>query len=161
MSTIEVTNINDISGNASLVTDNGGLKTDKLTGKTTAGSISVVGEGNSTTTNLQQGLAKVWVHYNGTGTIAVYDSLNVSSLNDSGTGQHQYNYTNNMSSTNYTHIGGAGTASGSTTTSVDLRSYGVTASTSQSGNNVFYSAGSGTGVYDALHNAASNHGDLA
>ena len=107
------------------------------------------------------GSAKVWVHYNGTGTIAVYDSLNVSSLNDSSTGQHQYNYTNNMSSTNYTHIGGAGTASGSTTTSVDVRCYGVTASTSQSGNNVFYSASSGTGVYDATHNAASNHGDLA
>ena len=32
-----------------------------LTGTTTAGSISVTGEGNSTTTNLQQGLCKHWV----------------------------------------------------------------------------------------------------
>ena len=32
------------------------LKVNKLTGVTTAGSISVTGEGNSTTTNLQQGL---------------------------------------------------------------------------------------------------------
>tara|TARA_B100000035_G_scaffold236397_1_gene204652 strand:+ start:432 stop:545 length:114 start_codon:yes stop_codon:yes gene_type:complete len=31
------------------------LKVDKFTGVTTAGSISVTGEGNSTTTNLQQG----------------------------------------------------------------------------------------------------------
>ena len=61
MSTIQVTNINDLSDNAALVTDNGGIKTDKLTGKTTAGSISVVGEGNSTTTNLQQGLLKMFV----------------------------------------------------------------------------------------------------
>ena len=38
------------------------LKVDTLTGVTTAGSISVTGEGNSTTTNLQQGLAKAWVH---------------------------------------------------------------------------------------------------
>ena len=35
------------------------LKVDTLTGVTTAGSIVVTGEGNSTTTNLQQGLAKV------------------------------------------------------------------------------------------------------
>ena len=32
------------------------VKTNKLTGTSTAGSISVVAEGNSTTTNLQQGL---------------------------------------------------------------------------------------------------------
>ena len=32
-----------------------------LTGTSTAGSIVVTGEGNSTTTNLQQGLAKAWV----------------------------------------------------------------------------------------------------
>ena len=31
-----------------------------LTGTSTAGSISVTGEGGSTTTNLQQGLIKVW-----------------------------------------------------------------------------------------------------
>ena len=37
------------------------LKVDKFTGVTTAGSILVTGEGNSTTTNLQQGLAKFWV----------------------------------------------------------------------------------------------------
>ena len=34
------------------------LKVDKFTGVTTAGSIDVTGEGNSTTTNLQQGLLK-------------------------------------------------------------------------------------------------------
>ena len=38
------------------------IKTNTLTGTTTAGSISVTGEGNSTTTNLQQGLAKVWIN---------------------------------------------------------------------------------------------------
>ena len=38
------------------------LKVDKFTGVTTVGSIDVVGEGNSTTTNLQQGLAKSWSH---------------------------------------------------------------------------------------------------
>lgn len=61
------------------------LKVDTLTGVTTAGSISVTGEGNSTTTNLQQGLAKAWVNFNGTGTAAVNDSLSISSLVDNGT----------------------------------------------------------------------------
>jgi len=60
MSTIKVTNVHDTSNNVSLVTDNAGIKTDKFTGNSTAGSISVVGEGNSTTTNLQQGLCKAW-----------------------------------------------------------------------------------------------------
>ena len=41
------------------------LKVDTLTGVTTAGSIVVTGEGNSTTTNLQQGLAKAWASLTG------------------------------------------------------------------------------------------------
>ena len=36
------------------------IKTNTLTGTTSAGSIVVTGEGGSTTTNLQQGLAKAW-----------------------------------------------------------------------------------------------------
>ena len=43
------------------------LKVDTITGVTTAGSISVTGEGNSTTTNLQQGLAKAFAHITGAG----------------------------------------------------------------------------------------------
>ena len=77
------------------------LKTNTLTGTSTAGSIAVTGEGNSTTTNLQQGLAKAWVNFNGTGTIATRDTFNVSSLNDDGTGLYDFVYTNNMSSQNY------------------------------------------------------------
>ena len=42
------------------------LKTNTLTGTTSAGSIVVTGEGGSTTTNLQQGLNKFWVNLNGT-----------------------------------------------------------------------------------------------
>ena len=57
-------------------------KTDELTGKSTAGSIAVTAEGNTTTTNLQQGLCKVWVHYNGDSSHAVQDSFNVTSVAD-------------------------------------------------------------------------------
>ncbi len=73
------------------------LKVDTLTGVTTAGSISVTGEGNSTTTNLQQGLAKAWLNLNGTGTIAIVQSLNIASVVDNGTGSYTATYTSSMS----------------------------------------------------------------
>ena len=77
------------------------LKVDSITGVTTAGSISVTGEGNSTTTNLQQGLAKVWCALNGQGTIAVRDSFNTASLTDTGTGAHTVNYTSAFATVEY------------------------------------------------------------
>ena len=36
---------------------------DKLKGASSAGSMTVVGEGGTNTTNLQQGLVKHWVNY--------------------------------------------------------------------------------------------------
>ncbi len=77
------------------------LKVDTVTGVTTAGSIAVTGEGNSTTTNLQQGLAKAWMDLNGVGTIAVNDSLNIASVTDSGTGRYDPFFTNSMNTANY------------------------------------------------------------
>jgi len=133
---------------------------DNLTGKTSAGDITVYGEGGTATQSLQQGLAKVWVNYNGTGTIAVRDSLNVTSLNDTGTGRHEYSFTNNMNNTDYTHIGGAGFGSYSTTTFSGLRPYGISPSTSQAGNNILFASGSFSTV-DTEYVASSNHGDLA
>ena len=77
------------------------LKVDTLTGVTTAGSIAVTGEGNSTTTNLQQGLAKAWMQLNGTGTIAIQDSFNTSSVTDNTTGDYQQTYTNSFNNDDY------------------------------------------------------------
>jgi hypothetical protein len=85
------------------------LKTNTLTGTSTAGSIAVTGEGNSTTTNLQQGLCKVWAEFGGTSdgnsTITLNDSFNVTSLTDNGTGDYTFAYTNNMASINYVFVG--------------------------------------------------------
>ena len=77
------------------------LKVDKFTGVTTAGSILVTGEGNSTTTNLQQGLAKAWYKLNGTGTISAYDSFNIASFTDNGTGDYSGTFTNAMANANF------------------------------------------------------------
>ena len=73
---------------------------DKLKGVSSAGSMTVVGEGGSTTTNLQQGLAKMWLHYNHD-TPAVQDSFNVTSVTDVSTGNFDPQYTNSMNSSNY------------------------------------------------------------
>ena len=87
------------------------LKVNTLTGVTTAGSIAVTGEGNSTTTSLQQGLAKAWINFNGTGTIATRDSLNVASLTDHSEGRTGINFTNNMSNDDFSApVGGQDTS---------------------------------------------------
>tara|TARA_R110001632_G_scaffold227498_1_gene362033 strand:- start:22 stop:429 length:408 start_codon:yes stop_codon:yes gene_type:complete len=77
------------------------LKVDTLTGVTTAGSIVVTGEGNSTTTNLQQGLAKAWIHFQGTSTAAINDSFNISGLTDNGTGNYTVTILNDMVNVSY------------------------------------------------------------
>ena len=77
------------------------LKINTLTGVTTAGSIAVTGEGNSTTTNLQQGLCKGWMNLDGTGTIAIQDSFNVSGVTDNNTGEYTQTHTNAMNNALY------------------------------------------------------------
>tara|TARA_R110000824_G_scaffold332722_1_gene519320 strand:- start:583 stop:1008 length:426 start_codon:yes stop_codon:yes gene_type:complete len=76
------------------------LKVDALTGVTTAGSISVTGEGNSTTTNLQQGLCKGWAL---TDFAAAQndDSFNVSAYTDYGAGYGQLSWNNDFNNANY------------------------------------------------------------
>jgi len=78
------------------------LKINTLTGVSTAGSIAVTGEGNSTTTNLQQGLAKAWVNFDGTASgAAARDSFNVSGMTDNGTGDHTIAISNDMANNDY------------------------------------------------------------
>tara|TARA_R100001510_G_scaffold14770_1_gene12087 strand:+ start:324 stop:734 length:411 start_codon:yes stop_codon:yes gene_type:complete len=85
------------------------LKVDTITGVATAGSIAVTGEGNSTTTNLQQGLGKSWWCLTG-GNATISDSLNTSSATDHSTGNFSTTRTNNMSSTHYSASGACGRA---------------------------------------------------
>jgi len=83
------------------------LKINTLTGVTTAGSIAVTGEGNSTTTNLQQGLIKTWVSFGGS-SATVDDSFNVTSVDDDGTGDYGVNMTNAFGSANTGWAGSIG-----------------------------------------------------
>ncbi len=47
------------------------------------------------------GSAKAWVNFNGTGTVAIRASFNVSSITDNGTGDYTVNFTVAMVDANY------------------------------------------------------------
>ncbi len=90
------------------------LKTDTLTGVSTAGSISVTGEGNSTATNLQQGLSKCWVKFDGTASSShINDSFNTSGFNDVTTGDYIISIANNMNSAHFSTTSSIGNNSSS------------------------------------------------
>ena len=103
MSRVVVNEIQAKVGND--ISFNDAAKIDTLKGKTTAGSISVQGEGTATT-NLQQGLLKTWSFFDVT-TDDIHDSFNVASLTDTGSGSTTTAYTNNMASINYAPMGGS------------------------------------------------------
>ena len=52
----------------------------------------------------QARIAKAWVNYNGTGTIAINDSYNVSSLTDDATGKWDVNFSTAMSSVDFVAV---------------------------------------------------------
>jgi hypothetical protein len=53
------------------------------------------------TQNGMTGIAKAWVNFNGTGTVAIRSSFNVSSITDNGTGDYTVNFTTAMPDANY------------------------------------------------------------
>jgi hypothetical protein len=69
----------------------------------------LAGEGGSTAAiDVRQGSAKVWAYLEQSGTHSVYDSYNVASVTDIGTGQTQVNIANDMNNDNYVQTGSGG-----------------------------------------------------
>ena len=67
-----------------------------------AGSATIIAEGGTTTTNIQQGLVKCWARVTGTGSGApAADSFNVGGTTDSGTGDYEVAYTNDFTDGEY------------------------------------------------------------
>ena len=52
----------------------------------------------------QARIAKAWVNFNGSGTVAIRDSYNVSSITDDGTGKYKVNFSTAMSNINYSAV---------------------------------------------------------
>jgi len=65
--------------------------------------------GNLSDTGKQQ-TARAWVYFNGTGTVAINDSYNVSSITDQGTGYYKVNYASSIGNTNNAPLVSAGHA---------------------------------------------------
>ena len=133
------------------------LKINTLTGVSTAGSIAVTGEGNSTTTNLQQGLCKAWVNFDGTaGSISNADNFNSSGLTDHGTGNYTASWTNALSSANYSVSGIGG--DNSVSSPIGMFSQNSTPSTDSF---KFFCTNASASVTDFKYVSILAHGDLA
>ena len=127
---------------------------DNLTGKTTAGSVTVTSEQGGATMQLQQGLAKCWADYTTAATFVLNDSLNVSSLGDEGAGDCTININNDMNSANYSVTSNVlGGLSGGT------RLFQNAAKTAGTYRQLSTSAGNTAG--DIGNSYATIHGDLA
>ena len=114
------------------------LNVDALVGNTSANAITVRGECTATT-SLQQGLAKAWLNFNGTGTVAITDSFNVASITDNGTGDYTNTISNPMGNSNFSYTALGGNTSGAlsvrienannrSTTTIDILSYDTSSS---------------------------------
>jgi hypothetical protein len=68
--------------------------------------ISTLSDGTNSTsaTNLVKAPCVAWVNFNGTGTVAIRASYNVSSITDNGTGDYTINYTNALADANYSFV---------------------------------------------------------
>ena len=75
--------------------------TDKLTGKTSAGDVTITSEGGAVTMQLQQGVAKAWFDITQVGTTSLLDSFNCSSVTDSAVGQSEIIFTANMANSTW------------------------------------------------------------
>ena len=132
------------------------LKINTLTGVSTAGSIAVTGEGNSTTTNLQQGLAKHWSHLDGSESAAsmAQDSFNLSSMTDSGTGIYVFTLSNIMANVSHSSVAtGSHMSDGHVFQSISVYT--------TSGAKIICTNGTGGSVVDSGDLSVQTAGDLA
>jgi len=83
---------------------------DNLKGKTTANTMTVLAghaTDSTTTTNLEQGLAKAYVQFSDSDS-TFDETFNTSSTTDNGNGDISYGFSSNMSNANYPASGEAG-----------------------------------------------------
>ena len=123
---------------------NGKIKADTLE-HSTAGSLD--------TQYVVNGSAKAWVNLDGTGTIAISDSFNVTSATDNGTGNYTITITNSMSNTVYTVSGGT-TPGASGYTVLGYESLAT-------GSYIMKTSDGGTSQEDKDPVTSNLHGDLA
>jgi hypothetical protein len=105
MSTLSTTNLKNPSAGSNNIV----LGTDGATALTTAKVTTLAdsaGANTSTPAEIASGRAKAWVNFNGTGTVAIRASYNVSSITDNGVGDYTVNFTTAMADANYSTVCG-------------------------------------------------------
>jgi hypothetical protein len=107
------------------------------------------------TTYSARGIAKAWVNFNGTGTIAARDSENVSSLTDNGTFDYTITFSNAFGAADYSFSATSSGANDGYFTGMD----GATSPTSSSAS--LANLRPGVGRRDEVYLFVSIHGDLA
>jgi hypothetical protein len=90
-------------------------------------------------------LCRAWVNFNGTGTVAIRASYNVSSITDNGTGAYTVNLTNALSNANYAVAGSCGDDTGSAsgvwfTTGFNVNSFNASQTTSSFRIQLYYTS---------------------
>jgi len=84
---------------------------------------------------------RAWVNFNGTGTVAIRDSGNVSSITDNGTGDYTVNFTTAMPDANYA-VSGAATNGNSAAATIALKQFSNQTTSAVAINSVLVSTGS-------------------
>ena len=123
-----------------------------------ANTVAVTSEDGAATTNLVQGLAKMWVNFNGSGPTVIRDSFNVSSISDLGNGYTRLTFTSNLSGSDYPVTGSATRISGDQSSIVMPKSL---ATTTVEIDSWLENAGAGSRSFDISSVFCNLHGDLA
>ena len=84
---------------------------------------------------------RAWVNFNGTGTVAIRGSGNVSSITDNGTGDYTVNITTALTDVNYSIVGSSGGQSSTTAGAVYLADQSTARTTSLFRVNIITTAG--------------------
>ena len=116
----------------------------------------VRGVGETTYKSVPRGLASAWANLNGTGTIALRDSENVSSVVDVGTGEYAFNFSNDMANTNYNAVSNGGNAGG-----IRITSFPGGIAPTASGYRVYGGRPTTTDAEDLTYINSTVQGDLA
>lgn len=101
------------------------------------------------------GAAKSWVNFDGTGTVAIRDSLNTSSITDNGTGNYTINFSTSMEDTNYSTTFGTIWQSGVSFNLINIRT-GTTPTTSSFNIDTKNSSAGGTDCSIAMVSVQGN-----
>ena len=117
-------------------------------------------EGGAVTTSVQQGLAKAWITFNGTGTIAILDSLNFASITDRAQGKYTMTIANDMANAAFVQSGNAKKEDGNEDPNQTVV-FGAGTGYTKLASEVHMATGRGSSLFDTASAECVLNGDLA